>query len=99
MTPHVQPVPPQQLDLDQVISRIRQTVAEHHGVQTYAVLLLRASSIPKTSSGKIQRRACRAAYLEQSLVVIRASQPTPRVAGDRPTVHASHSPSLTAVGN
>lgn len=99
--PDLQPAQPQKLDLDQVISGIRQTVAEHHGVQPYAVLLLRVGSIPKTSSGKIQRRACRAAYLEQSLVVISAWHSTPRVAGDRPTTTVSASPShsLTAVSS
>jgi fatty acid CoA ligase FadD32 len=31
------------------------------------VLLVQAGSIPRTSSGKISRRACRAAYLDGSL--------------------------------
>jgi acyl-CoA synthetase (AMP-forming)/AMP-acid ligase II len=98
---HWQPAQPQKLDLDQVISRIRQTVAEHHGVQPYAVLLLRVGSIPKTSSGKIQRRACRAAYLEQRLLVISAWHPTLRVAGDRTTmtVSTSQSHALSAVSS
>jgi thioesterase domain-containing protein/acyl carrier protein len=33
----------------------------------YAVVLLKRGSIPKTSSGKIQRQACRQAFLEGSL--------------------------------
>jgi acyl-coenzyme A synthetase/AMP-(fatty) acid ligase len=36
-------------------------------VRAYAVALVRRNSIPKTSSGKIQRRACRAALLDGSL--------------------------------
>jgi acyl-CoA synthetase (AMP-forming)/AMP-acid ligase II len=52
---------------------MRQAVAEEHGLQAYAILLLRAGSIPKTSSGKVQRHACRAAYLDQSLLVVGGS--------------------------
>jgi amino acid adenylation domain-containing protein len=49
------------------IARIRQSVAEQHELGAHAVVLLVPGSIPKTSSGKIQRHACRAAFLEGSL--------------------------------
>jgi acyl-CoA synthetase (AMP-forming)/AMP-acid ligase II len=68
--PGFEPAQPQKLDLNEVISKMRQAVAEEHGLQAYAILLLRAGSIPKTSSGKVQRHACRAAYLDQSLLVV-----------------------------
>jgi acyl-CoA synthetase (AMP-forming)/AMP-acid ligase II len=68
--PGSDPEDPQPLDIDTVISTIRRAVAEQHGVQVYAVLLLRAGSIPKTSSGKLQRYACRTGFLTQSLEVI-----------------------------
>jgi acyl-CoA synthetase (AMP-forming)/AMP-acid ligase II len=61
---------PQPLDIDAIIGNIRQAVAEQHGVQAYTVLLLRAGSIPKTSSGKLQRYACRAGFLTDSLEVV-----------------------------
>src|SRR5262249_20320404 len=38
-----------------------------HGVTVRDVLLTPAGAIPRTSSGKIGRRACRAAYLDGSL--------------------------------
>ncbi len=38
-----------------------------HGVTVRDVLLVQAGTIPRTSSGKIGRRACRAAYLDGSL--------------------------------
>src|SRR6185503_11722383 len=38
---------------------IRQTLADEFEVQPYAILLVKAGSVPKTSSGKIQRGACR----------------------------------------
>ncbi len=51
------------------MATIRRAVAEQHELEPYAVVLLRTSSIPKTSSGKIQRYACQAAFLEGSLEV------------------------------
>ena len=41
--------------------------ADRHGVTVRDVLLVPAGSIPRTSSGKIGRRACRSAYLDGSL--------------------------------
>lgn len=49
-------------ELRDVIDALRRSVGEEHGVHTFAVLLLRPRSLPKTSSGKVQRRACREAY-------------------------------------
>ncbi|NDJ18418.1 beta-ketoacyl synthase N-terminal-like domain-containing protein [Myxacorys almedinensis] len=54
-------------DLDAVISTIRQAVAEQHDLTVEVVLLLKTGSIPKTSSGKIQRHACRKEFLAGSL--------------------------------
>jgi amino acid adenylation domain-containing protein/non-ribosomal peptide synthase protein (TIGR01720 family) len=42
----------------EVIESVRQAVAEEHEVALHAVALLRAGSLPKTSSGKVQRRVC-----------------------------------------
>ena len=46
---------------------IRAAIAVRHGVTVRDVLLTAAGAIPRTSSGKIGRRACRAAYLDGSL--------------------------------
>lgn len=46
---------------------IRQRLAEEHGVRPHAVVLVRPGRVPKTSSGKIQRRGCRQAYLDGTL--------------------------------
>ncbi|MEG4533983.1 fatty acyl-AMP ligase [Microcoleus sp. D2_18a_D3] len=56
-----------------VIASIREAVATHHGLQVYAVLLLKRGTIPKTSSGKIQRYACRAGFLTGTLQVAGSS--------------------------
>ncbi|HWL84626.1 MAG TPA: fatty acyl-AMP ligase, partial [Polyangiaceae bacterium] len=45
----------------------RRAILEHHDVPLHAVLLLGPRTIPKTSSGKIQRQACRASYLAGTL--------------------------------
>lgn len=58
------------LNIDEVIRAIYKAVAQQHDLQVYAVLLLKTGSIPKTSSGKIQRQACRANFLAGSLDVI-----------------------------
>ncbi len=62
-----------QADLNDVIARIRQAVTENHDVQVYAVVLLKAGTIPKTSSGKIQRSACRQMFLQGGLAEIHRS--------------------------
>jgi fatty acid CoA ligase FadD32 len=55
------------LDLTPVVDDIRAAIAVRHGVTVRDVLLTPAGAIPRTSSGKIGRRACRAAYLDGSL--------------------------------
>ena len=46
----------------QLTGDIRQAVAERHELQVYEVVLVEAGSVPKTSSGKVRRTSCRAAY-------------------------------------
>jgi acyl-CoA synthetase (AMP-forming)/AMP-acid ligase II/acyl carrier protein len=65
-----------QLDLDEVLERIRAVVAEEIGLPIRLIALLRAGTLPKTTSGKIQRRACRDLLLAGSLPVIREWQST-----------------------
>ena len=55
------------MDLAPVADDIRAAIAVRHGVTVRDVLLTAAGAIPRTSSGKIGRRACRSAYLDGSL--------------------------------
>ena len=55
------------LDYQPIADDIRAAVAVGHGVTVRDLLLVSAGTIPRTSSGKIGRRACRAAYLDGSL--------------------------------
>ncbi|MEM7034729.1 MAG: MupA/Atu3671 family FMN-dependent luciferase-like monooxygenase [Chloroflexota bacterium] len=55
---------------NEVITAIRKAVSDHHQVDVYAVALLKLGTIPKTSSGKIQRRECRSQFLSQVLSTV-----------------------------
>lgn len=41
----------------------RRQVMSHHGVGCHAVIVAKPGAIKKTTSGKVQRRACRAAFM------------------------------------
>jgi polyketide synthase 12 len=60
-------------ELAEITALIRSTVSEAHELSLRDVVLIRPGSIPKTSSGKIQRQASRAAYLDGSLAVLGAA--------------------------
>jgi fatty acid CoA ligase FadD32 len=55
------------LDHQPIADDIRAAIAVRHGVTVRDVLLVQAGSVPRTSSGKIGRRACRTAYIDGSL--------------------------------
>ncbi|ASS74693.1 hypothetical protein CIG75_06710 [Tumebacillus algifaecis] len=59
-------------NLDEVIATVRQAVAEAHELQVYGIVLLKPASIPKTSSGKIQRHACKDRFLHGGLDVLKS---------------------------
>jgi acyl-CoA synthetase (AMP-forming)/AMP-acid ligase II len=46
---------------------IRQAISEQHGLKVDEVVLVSPGGIPRTSSGKIQRRLCRSLFLEGKL--------------------------------
>jgi acyl-CoA synthetase (AMP-forming)/AMP-acid ligase II len=54
-------------DPEAIVALIRSAVGAAHGVSLRDVVLIEPGTIPKTSSGKIQRRASRAAYLDGTL--------------------------------
>jgi fatty acid CoA ligase FadD32 len=55
------------LDYQPIADDIRTAIAVRHGVTVRDVLLVHSGSVPRTSSGKIGRSACRAAYIDGSL--------------------------------
>ena len=50
-----------------IADAVRSAISARHGVTAQDVLLVPAGSIPRTSSGKIARRACKAAYVDGTL--------------------------------
>jgi 8-amino-7-oxononanoate synthase len=56
--------------LESMYEAICRAVALEHELRPDAIVLVRAGSIPKTSSGKIQRHACRKGFYEGTLDVV-----------------------------
>jgi acyl-CoA synthetase (AMP-forming)/AMP-acid ligase II len=78
------------VELDRLFDAIRRAIAAAHELSVEAVILVKSGTIPKTSSGKIQRHACREGFLHGTLAVVaewrarRAAVPAPaRRAGAR----------------
>ncbi|HZI02838.1 MAG TPA: AMP-binding protein, partial [Archangium sp.] len=74
--------PREGLDTDAVVAAVRGAVEQEHELRVDTVVLARPGSVPKTSSGKLQRRACRQMLREGSLEVVAQSSlstaaPTP----------------------
>ncbi len=59
-----------QLDVNEVVGNIRQAVAVEHDIRAHSIVLIKTATIPKTSSGKIARQACRQNFLNNTLDVL-----------------------------
>ena len=71
---------------------IVQAISEQHGLSLHALVLAPPGSVPKTSSGKLQRQSCRAAFLSGTLQPLwhwQALPPPPDVAPSAPAAPAS----------
>ncbi len=78
-------------DVEQVVSAVRRAIAETHELQLHTFVLVKPLSIPKTSSGKIKRHACKAGFLDGTLAVIgewRAPAPKESKAEPKPRAQA-----------
>lgn len=56
-------------DLNNVANSIRRVVSQDHGLALQDVVLIRPGALPKTTSGKIQRRLCGDLYLSEGFRV------------------------------
>jgi acyl-CoA synthetase (AMP-forming)/AMP-acid ligase II len=54
---------------DEVRSRVRAAIAEHHDLRTADIVIVKLGTIPRTLSGKVRRRSCKAMYLDRTLTV------------------------------
>jgi acyl-CoA synthetase (AMP-forming)/AMP-acid ligase II len=74
------------IDVDEVAEIVRWQLFEKHLVDVYAVVFLKPGSLPRTSSGKIQRHACKKKFLEGDLAAIGRWQRSPEQATDMTSV-------------
>jgi len=56
--------------LDALATRIKQAVADQHTLAIHRLLFLKTGSLPRTSSGKIQRQAAKRAYLDGAMQTV-----------------------------
>ncbi|EAZ89250.1 fatty acyl-AMP ligase [Crocosphaera chwakensis] len=54
------------INIKEVKEAICKAVARDHGLQVYDIVLIRTATIPKTSSGKIQRSRCKEQFLSNN---------------------------------
>jgi acyl-CoA synthetase (AMP-forming)/AMP-acid ligase II/acyl carrier protein len=84
-------------NLQSVVRRIRRVVADEHELDLYAVILIRQASLPRTTSGKVQRQLCRDQYAAGELKVLTewvrpARTPTPAKPRDAVLPHQPEQP-------
>ncbi|QKV97137.1 amino acid adenylation domain-containing protein [Streptomyces sp. NA02950] len=58
-------------DFGAIAARMRQAIADRHGVETRHIVFVAGGGIPKTTSGKVRRQRCRQLYLNGELPVLR----------------------------
>ena len=52
---------------DEILAAIREAIAREHDIDVWSIGLIKAHSLPKTSSGKVQRHLCRQTFLTGTL--------------------------------
>src|SRR5205085_2640663 len=57
-------------DYGGLFNAIRRSIVERHALETHAISVIRRGTIPLTSSGKLQRGRCRAAFLNGALIEV-----------------------------
>ena len=60
------------IEIEEIFACIREAVANEHEIALDSIVLIRPGSIPKTTSGKIQRNAARRMWLQNSFETIDA---------------------------
>ncbi|HJQ80845.1 MAG TPA: AMP-binding protein [Lacipirellulaceae bacterium] len=68
-------------NMDDIVRAIRRAIVEQHELDPHAIVLIRQTSLPITSSGKVQRNLCREQYLAGELKVVHSwTNPAPKTA-------------------
>ncbi|MEZ4361188.1 MAG: aminotransferase class I/II-fold pyridoxal phosphate-dependent enzyme [Kofleriaceae bacterium] len=71
------------LDPEEIFANVRRAVSEGFELSTFLIVLVRRRSVMRTTSGKIQRRACRSALVGLELDVVAASATPITAVGER----------------
>lgn len=58
--------------LEETVAAIRRMVNENHELRAHAIELIRQGTLPKTTSGKVQRRLCKTLFLQGGLSSMRS---------------------------
>ena len=72
-------------DFEEIIRAIRRDVSQQHELDAAAVMLIRHASLPRTTSGKVQRHVCRDDFETNQLKVLAQWQRAPARSVSRPT--------------
>ncbi len=62
-----------QIDVEEIIAAIREAITREHEIAAREIVLIRTGSLPKTTSGKIQRRLTRQMFLAGTLSVVQSA--------------------------
>jgi amino acid adenylation domain-containing protein len=72
-------------ELDKAIQQIGYNISDAHELSVHAIVLIQSGTIPKTSSGKLQRQACKKDFLNQRLDVLKEWRETAGMSQSRAT--------------
>lgn|GEM_PF-3228507 len=76
----------------QILKTIIEKISSEYGLETAYIFLIAPFSIPRTSSGKIQRQKCKQLFLENSLHVLNSWG---KASSDHPVMNAAEKAALT----
>ena len=51
-------------DVESIVDSVRQAIGEEHGLDVFGIVLVARGTIPRTTSGKLQRQLCRQKFLD-----------------------------------
>jgi acyl-CoA synthetase (AMP-forming)/AMP-acid ligase II/acyl carrier protein len=93
---------PRKIEMEAVAETVRQAIHAEHQVPLYALVLIKAGTLPKTSSGKIQRHTTRESFLNNELAVIQewrfpTARPSAPVERELPSAEAIRSWLVTRI--
>ena len=81
------------LNIDEVKQGVKSAISQEYGLQLHELVLIKPTSIPKTSSGKIKRHLCKTKYLQNTLQVVANKQENnlPVSKNDKNKIHSLNS--------